>query len=57
MIGALTYPEIGVQVEGINYFADTLLFTGVILALASRAPRAGAVREQMEQAEFSAGKA
>jgi len=39
MIGALTYPEIGVQVEGINYFADTLLFTGVILALASAAPR------------------
>jgi len=42
MIGALTYPEIGVQVEGINYFADTLLFTGVILALASAAPKADA---------------
>jgi uncharacterized membrane protein YphA (DoxX/SURF4 family) len=39
MIGALTYPQIEVQVEGINYFADTLLFTGVILALASAGPR------------------
>jgi uncharacterized membrane protein len=39
MIGALSQPPIGVQVEGINYFADTLLFTGVILALASAAPR------------------
>jgi uncharacterized membrane protein len=37
MIGALSQPPIGVQVEGINYFADTLLFTGVILALASAA--------------------
>jgi hypothetical protein len=27
-----------VQVEGINYFADTLLFAGVILALASATP-------------------
>jgi len=40
MIGALSDPNIGVQIEGINYFADTLLFTGVILALASAAPRA-----------------
>src|SRR6476646_7038949 len=43
MIGALSDPGIEAQVEGINYFADTLLFTGVILALASAAPRAGAV--------------
>jgi hypothetical protein len=28
-------------VEGINYFADTLLFAGVILALASATPRSG----------------
>ena len=35
MIGALSAPEIGVKVEGINYFADTLLFAGAILALAS----------------------
>ncbi len=35
MIGALSDPGIGVQLEGINYFADTLLFTGTVLALAS----------------------
>jgi uncharacterized membrane protein YphA (DoxX/SURF4 family) len=39
MIGALSDPSIGVKVEGINYFADTLLFAGVILAAASAAPR------------------
>ncbi|MGC2742920.1 MAG: hypothetical protein WA672_07015, partial [Candidatus Angelobacter sp.] len=39
MIGALSDPRVGVEVEGINYFADTLLFTGVILALASAAQR------------------
>jgi uncharacterized membrane protein YphA (DoxX/SURF4 family) len=42
MIGALSDPSIEVKVEGINYFADTLLFTGVILALASAAPRSDA---------------
>ena len=35
MIAALSQPGIEVKVEGINYFADTLLFGGVILALAS----------------------
>jgi uncharacterized membrane protein len=39
LITALSQPAIGAQIEGINYFADTLLFTGVILALASAAPR------------------
>lgn len=34
LIGALSAPGVPVQVEGINYFADTLLFAGVILALA-----------------------
>jgi hypothetical protein len=34
MILALLDPGIGVQVEGINYFADTLLFAGCILAVA-----------------------
>ncbi len=34
MIRALIDPGVGVQLEGINYFADTLLFAGVILALA-----------------------
>jgi hypothetical protein len=35
LIGALSQPAVGVEVEGINYFADTLLFTGAILALAT----------------------
>ena len=39
MIGALSDPAMGVKIEGINYFADTLLFAGVILAAASAAPR------------------
>ena len=38
MIGALSNPDIEAKVEGINYFADTLLFAGVILAAASAAP-------------------
>src|SRR5262245_22681761 len=33
LIGALADPSTGVQVEGINYFADTLLFGGAILSL------------------------
>ena len=37
MIVALSRPETAVQVEGINYFADTLLFAGVILAAAAAA--------------------
>ena len=43
LIGALSQPGIGVEVEGINYFADTLLFAGTILALASAAPRSDVV--------------
>jgi uncharacterized membrane protein len=35
LIGALPDPSASVQVEGINYFADTLLFAGVILSLAA----------------------
>lgn len=34
MIGALADPSTAAQVEGINYFADTLLFGGVILSIA-----------------------
>ena len=37
LVGALSDPALGVQLEGVNYFADTLLFTGVILALARAA--------------------
>ena len=40
LIAALQNPGIGVKLEGINYFADTLLFAGAILALASASPSA-----------------
>jgi uncharacterized membrane protein len=39
LIAALADPSTAVKVEGINYFADTLLFAGTILALASATPR------------------
>jgi len=39
LIGALADPSTAIQVVGINYFADTLLFAGAILALASATPR------------------
>ena len=39
LIAAMADPSTGVKVEGINYFADTLLFGGAILALASATPR------------------
>ncbi len=39
LIAALADPSTAVKVEGINYFADTLLFAGAILALASATPR------------------
>jgi uncharacterized membrane protein len=42
LITALSQADIEVQVEGINYFADTLLFAGVILALASAMQRSDA---------------
>jgi len=35
MIVALSQPGTAVKLEGINYVADTLLFAGGILALAS----------------------
>ena len=34
LIGALADPSNAVKVEGLSYFADTLLFGGVILSLA-----------------------
>jgi uncharacterized membrane protein len=39
LVGALRNPAVGVQLEGVNYFADTLLFTGAILSLARSASR------------------
>jgi uncharacterized membrane protein YphA (DoxX/SURF4 family) len=38
LIASLADPSTAVKVEGINYFADTLLFAGAILALASATP-------------------
>jgi uncharacterized membrane protein len=40
LIIQMSDPSTAVKVEGINYFADTLLFAGAILALASATPRA-----------------
>jgi len=48
LIVSLADPSIGVEVEGINYFADTLLFAGTILALASAAQRTDQI-ESYEQ--------
>jgi uncharacterized membrane protein YphA (DoxX/SURF4 family) len=39
LIAALADPSTDIKVEGINYFFDTLLFAGAILALASATPR------------------
>ena len=39
LIAALADPSTDVKVEGLNYFFDTLLFGGTILALASATPR------------------
>jgi uncharacterized membrane protein YphA (DoxX/SURF4 family) len=39
LILALSDPATAVKIEGINYFADTLLFAGAILTLASATPR------------------
>ena len=40
LIASLLDPSTDVKVEGIDYFFDTLLFAGAILALASATPRA-----------------
>ena len=39
LIAALLQPGTAAKVEGINYFADTLLFAGTILSLASASSR------------------
>lgn len=39
LIAALSDSAIPIKVEGINYFADTLLFAATILAVASASPR------------------
>jgi len=37
LVLALSDPLLNVRLEGVNYFADTLLFAGTILALAKTA--------------------
>ena len=39
LIAQMSDPSTAVKVEGTNYFADTLLFAGAILALSSATPR------------------
>jgi uncharacterized membrane protein len=39
LIASILDPSTDVKVEGVNYFFDTLLYAGTILALASAAPR------------------
>jgi uncharacterized membrane protein len=39
LVQALSEGDTGAKLEGINYLADTLLFAGTILALASASPR------------------
>ncbi|MGA7908208.1 MAG: hypothetical protein WCA16_12440 [Candidatus Sulfotelmatobacter sp.] len=39
LIVSLMDPSTAVKVEGLNYFADTLLFAGAILALAGASPQ------------------
>ncbi|HWW13454.1 MAG TPA: hypothetical protein VN310_02235 [Candidatus Dormibacteraeota bacterium] len=41
LIASLANPSTDIKIEGINYFFDTLLFAGAILALASATPRTG----------------
>jgi uncharacterized membrane protein YphA (DoxX/SURF4 family) len=55
MIGALSQPGIEAEVEGINYFFDTLLFAGVILAVASAAPQSGVAGWLGEKAPVKIG--
>jgi hypothetical protein len=40
LISALSTADAGVNIEGINYFFDTLYFGGAVLALAAATPRA-----------------
>ena len=39
LVLALSEPGTAAKLEGINYFADTLLFVGTILTLASASPK------------------
>ena len=49
LIDALATPKMGVQMVGINYFADTLLFAGAILALANAMPRLDSNTDELRE--------
>jgi hypothetical protein len=42
LIASMLVPSTDVKVEGINYFFDTMLFAGALLALASASPKSEA---------------
>ncbi len=46
LVHAMRDPATAVKVEGINYFADTLLFAGAILGLASALPASDRIRTE-----------
>jgi uncharacterized membrane protein len=50
LIAQLLDPNRGVQIEGLNYFFDTLLYAGAILALANVLPKGVTGREQSSTA-------
>jgi uncharacterized membrane protein len=60
LIGALADPRADVQVEGLNYFADTLLFGGVILSLARAMtaipPLSAKIQQNAGDSSFRAGR-
>jgi uncharacterized membrane protein YphA (DoxX/SURF4 family) len=60
LIGALADPRADVQVEGLNYFGDTLLFAGVILSLAramtSIPPLSAKIQQNAGDSSFRAGR-
>ena len=51
LMAALASPDTGVQVEGLNYFFDTLLYGGAILALAKAPAITGEMEEMSERDE------
>ena len=44
---SLADPSTAVKVEGIDYFFDTLLFAGAILALVSATPRTSLINQKI----------
>jgi uncharacterized membrane protein len=53
LIVSLANPSTAVKVEGIDYFFDTLLFAGAILALVCATPRTSSINEKIIGTETS----